>query len=230
LTEESLSGYVGLSRDILSKTGAQIGDQIRLDLRRGTSAETVEGLLMPRIQAERADDYVVVKLRTGYNVGVRIDQATKITVLGKGAPPHFTRPSQPQRTPGLPKVSIISTGGTIASRVDYRTGAVRPALTTNDLISVVPELSEIANLRTEVLFTLLSENVHAQPWTARAKTAAKYIKENNLRNIPAEPRTTAGQSAQEAKPQITSAMKQCRDCGAELPFEAVFCDLCGVSQ
>jgi ribosomal protein L40E len=63
-----------------------------------------------------------------------------------------------------------------------------------------------------------------------SKGLAKYIKENHLRNVPAEPQTKAGQPIQQANAQITSAMKRCRDCGAEIPVEAVFCDLCGVGQ
>lgn len=176
MTEESLSGYSGLSRDLLAKAGAQIGDQIRLDLKRGTSAESVEGLLMPRIQAERDDDYVVVKLKTGYNVGVRIDDTTKITVQGKGAQPHFTRPPPPQRTPGLPKVSIISTGGTIASKVDYRTGAVKPALDAEDLYSVVPELAELAEIDAKVLLSVFSENIGPQHWPQIAESVAEQIR------------------------------------------------------
>lgn len=176
LTEESLSGYFGLSRELLAQTGAEIGDQIRLDLGRGTSAESVEGLLMPRIQAERDDDYVVVKLKTGYNVGVRIDATTKITVLGKGAQPHFTRPPPPQRNPSLPKVSIISTGGTIASKVDYRTGAVKPALDAEDLYSVVPELAELAEIDAKVLFSVFSENIGPQHWSQIAESVAEQIR------------------------------------------------------
>lgn len=160
---------------MLAKAGARIGDQIHLVLSRGTSAKTVEGLLMPRIQAERDEDYVVVKLKTGYNVGVRIDQSAKITVLGKGTPPHFTRPPPPQRTLGLPKVSIISTGGTIASKVDYRTGAVKPALDAEDLYSVVPELAEIAEIDAKVLFSVFSENIGPQHWSQIAETVAEQI-------------------------------------------------------
>ncbi|NIM44356.1 MAG: Glu-tRNA(Gln) amidotransferase GatDE subunit D, partial [Nitrososphaeria archaeon] len=61
--------------------------------------------------------------------------------MGEGTKPTFKPPPLPKQKSDLPKVSVISTGGTIASRVDYRTGAVRPALSASDLYSVVPELS-----------------------------------------------------------------------------------------
>ena len=151
MSQEELFGYTGLSRDILTKAGVQIGDRIRLELKRGVGQEVVEGLLMPRYHTGRDDNYVVVKLKTGYNLGVRVDASTKVSVLGKGEEPHFTRLPLPHQKPGLPKVSIISTGGTIASKVDYRTGAVKPALDAEDLYSVVPELAELATIEAKVL-------------------------------------------------------------------------------
>ncbi|UCE29718.1 MAG: Glu-tRNA(Gln) amidotransferase subunit GatD, partial [Candidatus Bathyarchaeota archaeon] len=79
-------------------------------------------------------------------------------------------------------VAIVSTGGTIASRVDYRTGGVRPALTANDLYSVVPELSEIAQVNAEILFSLFSENITPKHWTKIAEAVAKHI-ENGVAGV-----------------------------------------------
>ncbi len=169
---EELSGYRGDALNILRRAEVQVGDLINVT----SDGEAFEGTLMPRY--ELADDeHIVVKLRNGYNVGIKISLGLKIDKLGTGEKPSFISQQPSEEKEALPKIAVISTGGTIASRVDYRTGAVRPALTTNDLLGVVPELSEIANLRTEVLFTLLSENVHAKHWTAMAKAAAKYVEE-----------------------------------------------------
>jgi len=175
LSEEGLSGYSGLSREMLTQVRAQIGDRVRLKLKRGSAEEVVEGLLMPRFQTEH-EDYIVVKLRTGYNVGVKIDSSTTIDVLGRGVEPHFTRPPLPERTPGLPNVSIMSTGGTIASKVDYRTGAVKPALDAEDLYSVVPELAQVAEINAKVLFSIFSENIGPQHWSKIAESVAEQIR------------------------------------------------------
>ena len=172
LSQEELSGYIGLSRQLLSSVGAKVGDRIRIELRRREGEEVVEGLLMPRYHTRSEEDYVVVKLKSGYNVGVRIDSSTKITLLGKGQPPHFTRPPPPEQKPNLPKVSIVSTGGTIASKVDYRTGAVKPALDAEDLYSVVPELADLADIEANVLFSLFSENIGPQQWPKIAEFVA----------------------------------------------------------
>ena len=176
MSKEELYGYSGLSREVLAKAGAQIGERIRLDLKRDNAREVVEGLLMPRYHTESDGNYVVLKLKTGYNVGVRIDSSTKVTVLGKGEEPHFTRPPLPTQRPGLPRVSIVSTGGTIASKVDYRTGAVKPALEAEDLYSVVPELAELADMDAKVLFSVFSENIGPQHWAKIAEFVAEQVR------------------------------------------------------
>jgi len=89
--------------------------------------------------------------------------------------PTFATSPPPEQNPKLPKVTIISTGGTIASRVDYRTGAVRPALTASDLYSVVPELANIARIDAHVLFSLFSENITPKHWTEIAKAVSNQI-------------------------------------------------------
>ena len=173
---QELSGYIGLAHELLAKTGARIGDRIRLELKRAGGQEVVEGLLMPRYRTQTEENYVVVKLKTGYNVGVRIDPSTKIILLGAGQQPQFTRPPPPSQKPGLPKVSIVSTGGTIASKVDYRTGAVKPALDADDLYSVVPELADLADIKANVLFSLFSENIGPQHWPKIAEFVADQAK------------------------------------------------------
>ncbi|MDH5437566.1 MAG: Glu-tRNA(Gln) amidotransferase subunit GatD [Candidatus Bathyarchaeota archaeon] len=147
-----------------------MGDLIRVT----KEAKTYEGLLIPR--SEYGDEkHVVIKMKSGYNVGIRVTPNTHIQKIGVGTKPTFTPPPLPKQKPGLPKVAIISTGGTIASRVDYRTGGVRSALSASDLYSVVPELSEVATIDARILFSLYSENITAKHWSEAAKTVAKHI-------------------------------------------------------
>ncbi|TEU05148.1 Glu-tRNA(Gln) amidotransferase subunit GatD [Candidatus Bathyarchaeota archaeon] len=154
-----------------------MGDVIRIK----KDKETYEGVLIPR--SEYGDDkHVVIKLKSGYNIGVEITPTTQIKKIGVGAKPTFTPPPLPKQKPNLPKVAIVSTGGTIASRVDYRTGGVRPALTASDLYSVVPELSEIATIDAEIIFSLFSENITPKHWTKTAKVTAKHI-ENGVAGV-----------------------------------------------
>jgi glutamyl-tRNA(Gln) amidotransferase subunit D len=163
-------GYKGVALQALKKAGAEIGDIICIT----KDKEIYEGVLIPR--SEYGDDkHVIIKLKSGYNIGVLITPTTQIKRIGAGVKPAFAPSSLPKQKLGLPKVAIISTGGTIASRVDYRTGGVRPALSASDLYSVVPELSKIAVIDTEILFSLFSENITARHWSEIARSVGKHI-------------------------------------------------------
>ncbi|MQY53882.1 MAG: Glu-tRNA(Gln) amidotransferase subunit GatD, partial [Methanosarcinales archaeon] len=76
----------------------------------------------------------------------------------------------------LPVLSILSTGGTIASKVDYRTGAVSPQFSTEDILETIPELGEIANVRGKVIYSILSENMRAEYWRKLAAEVYNEIK------------------------------------------------------
>ena len=170
--EAESSGYKGNALSALKRAGCIVGDIIRI-----TSKEkTYEGILIPR--SETGDDkHVVVKLKSGYNVGIHITSDAKIEKTGKGAKPSFASPPLPDQKPELPKAVILSTGGTIASRVDYRTGAVRSALSASDLYGVVPELADTARVTTEIVFSIYSENLTQKHWSQLAQTVAKHIKQ-----------------------------------------------------
>jgi glutamyl-tRNA(Gln) amidotransferase subunit D len=166
------TGYRGKAFDAVKKAHVEIGDIIRLV----KGSEIYEGMLIPR--SEYGDEkHVVIKLKNGYNIGVEITSETKIEKIGEGTKPTFAPPPLPEQRPGLPRVAIISTGGTIASRVDYRTGGVRPALSASDLYSVVPELADLAQIETQILYSIFSENLTPQHWTEIAQTVANRIRE-----------------------------------------------------
>ncbi len=164
------SGYKGEAIEALKKSDCDVGDVIRV-LSRG---KTYEGILIPRSELGEGT-VVIVKMKSGYNIGIRIAPDVKIEKVGKGAKPAFASPPLPKQNPSLPHVIIMSTGGTIASRVDYRTGAVRSAISDSDLYGVVPELSDIAKVDTEIVFSLYSENITQKHWKELAETVAKRI-------------------------------------------------------
>lgn len=169
---ETETGYRGKALEAIKKAQAEIGDIIRVT----KGSETIEGILIPR--SEYGDErHLVVKLKNGYNIGVAVTPDVKIERIGKGTKPTFIPPARPKQKPGLPRVAIVSTGGTIASRVDYRTGAVRPALNANDLYSVVPELADVADIQTQILLSLFSEDITPNNWTEIAQAIAEHISE-----------------------------------------------------
>ncbi len=167
---ENLSGYRGKILAALIESKVQVGDLIRIT----KGKETYEGILIPR--SEFGDDkHIVIKLKSGYNIGIEVTEATKIAKLSVEMKPSFISASLPKQNFNLPKVTIVSTGGTIASRVDYRTGAVKPVISANDLYSIVPELSDIATIDTEILFSMFSEDLTSKHWTEIAKTVAQHV-------------------------------------------------------
>jgi len=168
---KKLLGYKGKALDVLLLSKAEVGDLIRIT----KDESTYEGILIPR--SELGDDkHVVIKIKSGYNVGVEVTSLTKITKISAERRPAFTPPDLPEQNRSLPKVTIVSTGGTIASRVDYRTGAVRPAISARDLYSIVPELSNLAVVDTEILFSVFSEDLTPKHWKKTAETVAKHIR------------------------------------------------------
>jgi glutamyl-tRNA(Gln) amidotransferase subunit D len=185
-----LSGYRGKVLHSLENAGARIGDVIQIS----KAKERFVGLLIPR--SEFADDeHVVLKMDNGYNLGVSVDKETRIRKIRSGTKPTFSAPSLPKQKPRLPKVAIISTGGTIASRVDYRTGGVRPALSANDLYSIVPELSNIAEIKAQILFSKLSENIACRDWFLMAKCIASHVEDGAHGVVVAHGTDTMGYTA-----------------------------------
>ncbi len=131
---------------------------------------TYEGILMP----SRREGYVVLKLDNGYNIGLKLSES-KVALVGKGT--ETKPPVKPLKSrEGLPLVSILSTGGTIASKVDYRTGAVTSQFSAEEIIAAIPELEEIANYNARVIYTILSENMRAEYWIALANAVAEEIR------------------------------------------------------
>ncbi|MCW3979107.1 MAG: Glu-tRNA(Gln) amidotransferase subunit GatD, partial [Candidatus Bathyarchaeota archaeon] len=168
--EAPFHGYRNRLREALKAAGAGIGDLLKVE----AGDRSYEGSLMPRL--ESADDWhIVLKLKSGYNIGVAVDEGTKITRLGQAEKPEFRPPPLPEMKGGLPRVSIVSTGGTIASRVDYITGGVHAAISSKDLLSIVPELSDIAVVDADILYSVFSENIGSEHWSGIARRVEEKI-------------------------------------------------------
>ncbi|HJJ22018.1 MAG: Glu-tRNA(Gln) amidotransferase GatDE subunit D [Thaumarchaeota archaeon] len=163
------TGYNGNSLEFLKINKIQVGDSVKI-----FADITYLGIIMPRY--EHSDDkHVVLKLKSGYNIGLEIEKIEKI----EKNPPiekSIEKNQEIRNNEDLPNILLLSTGGTIASKIDYRTGAVTPVLTAEELNSSVPELGEIANIDTKVLFSEYSENIMPQHWLKIAQTIKEYSK------------------------------------------------------
>ncbi|MEF8887706.1 MAG: Glu-tRNA(Gln) amidotransferase subunit GatD [Haloarculaceae archaeon] len=140
------------------------GDRVRVE--RG--GDSFEGVILPSSTPE----HIVVKRDSGYNVGVDREAAT-VEVLESGVYDIETGETEGESAiefdEDLPTVSLISTGGTIASTVDYRTGAVTAQFDAEDVLRAVPELAGLANYRGRVVANILSENMTPDVWQELAR-------------------------------------------------------------
>ncbi len=157
-----LKGYKGKIRDFLIQNKVDVGDLIKI-----TAELTYSGILMPRYESGD-ESHVVLKLKSGYNIGIKFGTIEKIEKIGE-AETSAENSETIEKDEKLPKILLLSTGGTIASKVDYRTGAVTPALSATELYEAVPEIAEIANVDAEVLFSEYSENLQPEHWLEIAK-------------------------------------------------------------
>ncbi len=128
------------------------------------------GIVMPS-----RSDKIALKLKSGYNVGLSLGDIAVELLERAGTVPKPERKKHPHK-PGLPNISILSTGGTIASRIDYRTGAVSSQFTADDILDAIPELTDMANFNGKVLSMIFSEDMDASTWQNLARAAYEEIK------------------------------------------------------
>ncbi len=168
---DDLKGYKGRARARLKDLGVRVWSDVRLV---NDAGSVFEGVILPR--SETLDDaHIVIKLKNGYNVGVHIDRIAEVREVGyKEAIYKIPEKEFPSR-PNLPAVTLLGTGGTIASRLDYRTGAVIPAFTPGELYGAVPELADICNLTTKKIFGVFSENMSMDQYIELAKAIGAEI-------------------------------------------------------
>ena len=139
-----------------------------------TSDSVYRGLVMPR--PDMADkDHVILKLDNGYNVGIRVKDIKSSKKLPKPSAPKPPK-TKIRLNKNLPQVSIVSTGGTIASKIDYETGGVVALSSAEDLVSAVPELNEFIRLKTVQAMNDMSENFVPSDWQRMADVVAKELK------------------------------------------------------
>ena len=159
----NISGYAGDSLAFLRENGITVKDTVAIAT--DDDREEIRAIVMPRY--EYCDDrHITVKLKSGYNVGLSIDKIRSISRVKQTDDVRKTvkKDGKAKDRSGLPKILLLTTGGTIASKVDYRTGAVIPVLTADELVESVPELSEIADIHAQVLFSEYSENILPRHW------------------------------------------------------------------
>jgi len=148
----------------------ETGDYVKIK----TKESEYSGIVMPRPELATGDA-IVLKLDSGYNLGIEKKNVIGIEKLKKPKKTEKEEKIKVKVDPTLPPISIISTGGTVASKVDYKTGGVVALYSADELISTVPELADVANLKSKLLFNEMSENFRSKHWKEISKAVAKEL-------------------------------------------------------
>lgn len=171
-------GYSGITLEVLKKFNALVWSDIDVETNDGSF---YSGIILPR--SETADDkHLVIKMATGYNIGIRAEKISKVNIKGRKVANYKIPEKEFPYDKGKPKVKLFGTGGTIASRLDYRTGAVIPAFSPGELYGSVPELADYCNLETVKLYGVFSENMGPEQWIGTANAIAEEI-ENGVQGV-----------------------------------------------
>ena len=139
-----------------------------------TILETVRGILMPSSD----EKVVLLKLENGYNLGFERKDVLSLKLIeekkekGSGTEPQII--SKPKKK----NIIILHTGGTIASKVDYESGAVTAKFQAEDLLGMFPELGEIANIETKFFSNMMSEDMLFSNYQKIAESIAHQAKKD----------------------------------------------------
>lgn len=164
--------YERYLKEFLEISNITVGDTIKVT----KPGIEHEGMLLEKPDYSN-ENTLIVKLSSGYNIGIDVKDA-KIEKISEGRKPKIElNPVDKQIREDKDNLSILSTGGTVASVIDYKTGAVHPAFTADDLLRATPELVDYANINAKAIFNILSENMTPQYWKETAE--AVYDEINN---------------------------------------------------
>lgn len=166
--------YKQIAKTYLDDNGISVGDTVRIN----KEDISYEGILLDRSE-DSEDGYLVLKLSSGYNIGVAIEESTAELIETGDKPNIGYSGEEIEKDPNKMDISIISTGGTVSSIIDYKTGAVHPAFTAEDLLRANPELLEYANYNVKALYNILSENMKPKYWVEAAESIADDISDGS---------------------------------------------------
>ena len=170
--------------ELFKKSNVKLGDSVIIE----TNNATHVGILIPRYEYADAN-HLVLKLKSGYNIGIKIAKIKSIKKITEKLDANmkpdtyykhkdyfsYKNTDQNFSQTQLPNLSLLSTGGTISSKIDYRTGGVMAALTAKELNDSIPELTSIANIDPEVVLSEYSENIKPEHWSLIARKVSNKI-------------------------------------------------------
>jgi glutamyl-tRNA(Gln) amidotransferase subunit D len=147
------------------------GDSIQVK----TKESTFTGIYMPS-----GSKTLNLKLKDGYNLSILKEKIVSKKLIKKATIKKATKSSTKLKSnPKLKNVMILHTGGTIASKVDYKTGGVVSKFTPQEIISMYPELKDVVNIDARLVGNMWSEDLRFAHYNLLAKEVAKEAKKRD---------------------------------------------------
>ncbi len=162
--------YTGKLGGLLKKKAIKTGDFVSVKFK----GVEKRGIVMPKDRFSNPDT-LNIKIENGYNIGVLFDEIKELEKRKAEIKDSELKPEKISFDRNKPKISTIITGGTIASKVDYRTGGVTGLSKAEEILENIPELSEIVYMECLSPFIKMSEDMNHEDWIEIAKTAAKKL-------------------------------------------------------
>jgi len=158
------------------KLDIETGAKVRIKKKKGD--EEYEGMLLE----SHDQSTILIKTKNGYNVGFD-KKEVELKVLEKPVKKE-EKEKEIEQDKKLPEIAIIVTGGTIASKVNYETGAVSPNPEISSLLKNIPGLDKIARIsHIEVPFLTLSGNMTPDHWKKLAKKTCELVNKKNIKGV-----------------------------------------------
>ena len=148
----------------------KFGDQIQVK----TKEKEIIGLFIPSPNK----DLITIKLENGYNLNINKKNIISTRLIKKAVKSKQAYKLKLIKIPGLKNITILHTGGTVASRVSYETGAVDARFTPEEVVSMYPEIEEIVNIDARLIGNMWSEDMRFSHYNLLAKEIEKEVKKN----------------------------------------------------
>ena len=149
------------------------GTPIRLVVKTWAGLDEHVGVALP----SSGPGLVTIKLVNGYNLSFPSSYVEDFELMGEMPEPQEVAPEPIKQDESLPLVHLIHTGGTIASKVDYSTGAVTARFEPSELLQAVPELRSIARIRAVKLGNMWSDDIRPRHWNRMLKATEEAFAE-----------------------------------------------------
>lgn len=152
------------------------GDSVKLKL----VNEDVEG----RVLESPDNAIVLIKLKSGYNVGINKENILGSRILKKFKEEEVVESLKIKQNNTLPAIGLIITGGTIASKVSQSTGGVKPIANADEFLSFYPELLEIVRVKKiDIPFKIFSENMNSEHWQKIAESVKSMLDDSEIKGV-----------------------------------------------